>query len=355
MEWMIYGANGYSGALIAKEAKARGIHPILAGRNEMLVKKLANELGLSYRIFGLNDIEKITHHLSNMSLLLNCAGPFSMTSKPLIKACLENHTHYLDITGEIDVFEYAQKCDGEAKESNILLCPGVGFDVIPTDCIAHILKQALPDANQLTLGFDSNSPLSPGTTKTAIEGLANGGKVRINGQIMDVPFAYKTRSINFGNGEKLAMTIPWGDISTAYYSTSIPNIEVYIPASKRQISLMKKINFIRWFFRFNLVQNWLKKRASHRNGPDAKQREQQSTWVWGEVKNASGTCKSARLKTANGYALTITGSLMAVEFVLNNKVNAGYTTPALLLGDGAVSRLPGSSEIQLVQQINFVM
>ncbi|STX55635.1 saccharopine dehydrogenase [Legionella beliardensis] len=346
MEWIIYGANGYSGALIAREARARGMHPILAGRNEALVKKLADELELSYRIFGLNDIEEITQHLSNITLLLNCAGPFSKTSKSLIQACLNNHTHYLDITGEIDIFEYAQTCDNKAKEANILLCPGVGFDVIPTDCIAHMLKQVLPDAIQLTLGFDSKSHLSPGTTKTAIEGLAKGGRIRRNGQLIDVPLAYKTRSINFGNGEKLAMTIPWGDISTAYYSTRIPNIEVYIPASKRQIFIIKSINFIRWFFRFNFVQNWLKKKAAYRNGPDAEQRKQ-STWVWGEVKNASGICKSARLKTANGYALTVTGSLMTVEFILNNNVKSGYTTPSLLLGDDAVTKLPGSSKIQL--------
>lgn len=347
MKWMIYGANGYTGALIAKEAKARGMTPVLAGRNEALIKKLASELGLSYRIFGLNDIEQINHQFSSITLLLNCAGPFSETSKPLIEACLKNRTHYLDITGEISVFEYAQKCEHKAREANILLCPGVGFDVIPTDCIANILKKSLPDASQLSLGFDSKSPLSPGTAKTAIEGLADGGKVRINGQLVDVPLAYKTRSINFGNGEKLAMTIPWGDISTAYFSTRIPNIEVYVPASKKQISMLQKINLIRWFLRFNFVQNWLMKKAAHRKGPDSKQRKQQETWVWGEVKNDRGECKSARLKTANGYALTVTGSLMAVEFVLKNKVESGYTTPALLLGDDAVTKLPGSSRIQV--------
>lgn len=347
MKWMIYGANGYTGALIAKEAKARGMNPVLAGRNEKQIKKMADELGLSYRIFGLNDIEQIHQKMSNMTLLLNCAGPFSATSQPLIEACLKNHTHYLDITGEISVFEYAQKCDKKAREANVLLCPGVGFDVIPTDCIARALKKALPDACQLSLGFDSRSSLSPGTAKTAIEGLADGGKARINGQIVNVPLAYKTRQINFGNGEKLAMTIPWGDISTAYFSTKIPNIEVYIPTSKKQLFMLNKMNFVRWFLRLNFVQNWLKKKAAQQKGPNAKQRKEHATWVWGEVKNERGEHKSARLKTANGYALTITGSLMAVEFILNNKVEAGYITPALLLGDDAVSKLPGSSAIQI--------
>lgn len=347
MEWIIYGANGYTGALIATDAKKRGMRPILAGRNEIEIKKLADKLGLSFRIFELNNIEQISQHLSNIYLLLNCAGPFSMTGKPLIEACLKTQTHYLDITGEIDVFEYAQQRDNQARKANILLCPGVGFDVIPTDCIAHTLKKALPDACQLSLGFDADSPLSPGTAKTAIEALADGGKVRINGQLVNVPLAYKTRFINFGNGTKLATTIPWGDISTAYFSTGIPNIDVYIPASKKRIAMMKIINGVRWFFRFNAVQNWLKLKASHQKGPRSEQRDQQPSWVWGEVKNAAGDSKSARLKTANGYALTISGSLMAVDFVLTNNVQAGYTTPSLLLGEDAVTQLPGSSDIQL--------
>lgn len=346
MKWMIYGANGYTAQLIAREAKNRGLQPILAGRNEGLITKLAETLGFNYRIFALDDTQALNYHLSDIKLLLNCAGPFAKTSAALIKACLKNHAHYLDITGEISVFEYAQQCDTSARDARVMLCPGVGFDVIPTDCIASTLKKALPDACQLTLGFESKSPLSPGTATTAIDGLADGGKVRLNGALVSVAHAYKTRAIDFGNGKKMAMTIPWGDISTAYFSTGIPNIEVYIPAAKRHISKIQKLNWFRWLFRFNFVQTFLKKKAANQKGPDAQER-QQPTWVWGEVKNASGQCITARLKTANGYALTVTGSLMAVEYVLNNTVDPGYTTPAQLLGADAVTKLPGSSSIHL--------
>jgi short subunit dehydrogenase-like uncharacterized protein len=265
----------------------------------------------------------------------------------LIQACIRTGTHYLDITGEISVFEYAKQCDEAAKHANVLLCPGVGFDVIPTDCVANTLKKALPDACHLSLGFDSRSPLSPGTAKTAVEGLALGGRVRKNGQLESVPLAYKTRTIDFGEGEKLAMTIPWGDISTAYFSTQIPNIEVYVPTNKQQVSFLKKLNLFKWLFSFGFMQNWLKHKAGQRNGPDESQRKQQNTWVWGEAINAQGQIKTAKVKTANGYELTITGSLMAVEFILNNKVAAGYTTPALLMGEDAISKLPGCSKINL--------
>ncbi len=347
MTWMIYGANGYSGALIAKEAKLRGLSPILAGRNKEAITTLASSLDLPYKLFDLHDQDEVCKHISGLQLVLNCAGPFSKTCQSILSACLTEKVHYLDITGEISVFEYAQSLDKKAKEQGVLICPGVGFDVIPTDCIANKLKKAMPDATQLTLGFDSRSALSPGTTKTAIEGLAERGKVRKDKVLTDVPLAYKSRHIDFGNGEKLAMTIPWGDISTAYFSTHIPNIEVYIPTSKKQLSMLKYINFFRWLLRRPLIQSWLQKKASRLKGPNEKQRKNQKTWVWGEVQNNKGAVKIARVQTANGYELTVTGSLMVVDYIINNKVAGGYTTPALLLGVDAISSLPGCSEIEM--------
>lgn len=347
MEWMIYGANGYTGQLIAKEAKNRGMTPVLAGRDEDSIRKLADRLDLTYKVFTLSNAKDISNHLENTVLVLNCAGPFSQTSQPFIEACLQSQTHYLDITGEISVFENAQAFNQKAKEASVLLCPGVGFDVIPTDCIANALKEVLPDATELYLGFDSSSPLSPGTAKTAVEGLGDGGKIRRNGQIITVPIAHKTRSIDFGRGKKLTMTIPWGDISTAYFSTKIPNIEVYVPVSQKQIYLLKSLNYIRWLLNVSWVKNWLKKKASSQKGPNAKQLAQQSTWVWGEAKNSKGQIKTARIQTSNGYALTVNGSLMTVEFVLSNNIQGGYTTPALLLGIDAINKLSENHTIEL--------
>lgn len=343
--WMIYGANGYTGALIAKQAKAGGFNPILAGRNEVVIKQLGEELGLSTRVFDLNEPDHLKKQLSDIHLVLNCAGPFSATSRPMINACIESGIHYLDITGEISVFEYAKAQSHRAEASQCVLCPGVGFDVIPTDCVAATLKEALPDACYLVLGFDSNSSLSPGTAKTAVEGLSEGGKVRIDGQIKTVPFAWKTRTIDFGQGEKLATTIPWGDVSTAFYTTGIPNIEVYIPVSERKLGFLKKANAIRWLLGFSFIQNFLKRKVAQKSGPDTEQLKNLVTYVWGEVKNSKGESKSATLTTANGYALTITGSLAVVDYLLNNTVKAGFTTPARLMGSDFISTLPGSSEI----------
>lgn len=343
--WIIYGANGYTGELIAREAVKQGLTPILAGRSEDKIKPLAEELALSYKIFSLSNAPETEAALANEFLVLHCAGPFSATAEPMMRACINSGTHYLDITGEISVYEMAKTLDEAAKKAGVTLCPGVGFDVIPTDCVAAKLKQLMPDADQLSLGFDSSSVLSPGTAKTSIEGLSQGGKVRRDGKIVSVPLAYETRKIDFGDGEKLAMTIPWGDVSTAYFTTHIPNIEVYISAPLKMIKKLKGLNKFRFLLGLKFVQNYLKKQVDKKvKGPDESKRNSLKTYVWGEVRNKNGDVKTVKIKTANGYALTITGSLTVVDYLINHPDNQGYTTPAVLIGAGLVTTLPGSGD-----------
>src|SRR5436305_15188118 len=102
--WMIYGANGYTGELAAREAVARGLRPVLAGRNARAVAELALELGLDSRAFALDDPAAAAHGVAGMAAVLHCAGPFVRTSRPMVDACLAAGAHYLDITGEIAVF-----------------------------------------------------------------------------------------------------------------------------------------------------------------------------------------------------------------------------------------------------------
>ncbi|WP_430460752.1 saccharopine dehydrogenase family protein [Thalassolituus sp. LLYu03] len=347
-KWMIYGANGYTGELIAREAVKRGLKPILAGRSLDKVQKLAQELGTEAVAFPLDNVADAANNIRGCQLLLNCAGPFSATAEPMMNTCLQAKAHYLDITGEIAVFELAQSLKQQAETAGIVICPGVGFDVIPTDCVAAALKEALPDATHLTLGFDSRSGFSPGTAKTSVEGLAQGGKIRRNGKIVSVPLAYQVRRIDFGDGEKLAMSIPWGDVSTAFHTTGIPNIEVFIPGSPGMIAGAKRANYFRRLLGIRWVQNLVKARIEKSvKGPSESKRAVMPTHVWGEVTNARGERKTARILTANGYSLTITGSLAVVDFLQNNAVKGGAYTPARLVGPQLVSQLPESGAMTI--------
>jgi short subunit dehydrogenase-like uncharacterized protein len=346
--WLIYGAYGYSGELIAREAANQGLKPILAGRSEAKLAPLAGELDLAYRTFDLDDPAALPGKLEGVGLVLNCAGPFSATAPAMIEACLAAGAHYLDITGEIDIFEHAFAQHWAANEAGVVLCPGVGFDVIPTDCVAAHLAEALPDATHLALGFDSRSGFSPGTAKTSVEGLAGGGKVRKGGGIATVPLAFGVRRIDFGDGEKLAITIPWGDVATAWYTTGTPDIEVYIPGSPGLIKQAKRLNWIRPLLNLRPVQSFLKSRIEKKvKGPDAATREKLPTYVWGEVVNAEGDKRVARIKTANGYTVTIYGSLEVVKYLLGHDPEGGTYTPSKLVDKDLVKRLPGSGELRI--------
>ena len=343
--WLLYGANGYTGALIAREAVRRGMSPILAGRKADAVSSLARGLNLAHRVFPVT-----ATILDDVALVLNCAGPFSTTAASMMDACLRAGAHYLDITGEIDVFEQAWARDALARDVGIVLCPGVGFDVIPTDCVAAALKHALPDARRLALGFDSQSAISRGTARTAVEALAMPGRVRRDGRLIDVPQAWRVRRIDFGGGEKTSMTIAWGDVSTAFHSTGIQDIEVYVSATGQVLRAARLSNRLRWLTRLAPVQSLLKRAADQMVGPDAAARARQVTHVWGEAENATGTRRVARIHTANGYDVTVHGSLAVTAHVLQRDGDGGTFTPSMLMGKKLVEQLPGSGAIRIAEQ-----
>jgi short subunit dehydrogenase-like uncharacterized protein len=343
-EWMIYGANGYTGRLTALEAARRGMSPILAGRNAAALAKLAAETGLESRVFSLDSAAEVVENLADCHLVLHCAGPFSATSQPVIAACLAAGVHYLDITGEISVFANAHLQSEAARRADVVLFPGVGFDVVPSDCLAASLVAALPAAVELVLAFEAGGGPSPGTAKTSTEGLARGGAVRKDGKLQKVPLGYKSRSIPFASGERSAVTIPWGDVFTAYISTGIPDIEVYMSVPPATIQRLRKLRWLQPLLGTKLVLNFLKRRIERSvSGPDEQRRQNTDAQLWGQVKTADGRSVSGTMTTPNGYDLTVTASLGVVDYLLKNDVEGGYYTPSTLLGAGYAQTLPGVS------------
>jgi short subunit dehydrogenase-like uncharacterized protein len=346
--WMIYGAYGYSAKLIAEHAKDRGLAPVLAGRNPDKTRAVAEKLGFEWRAFPLDDPGVIADNLSDIDAVIHCAGPFSATSAQMIAACLRAGAHYFDITGEIEVFEHAHSAeiDAAAKAKGIVICPGVGFDVVPTDCLAKALIEALPDATDLNLGFHGSAHVSPGTAKTVVEKLGAGTKARRNSKIVDIPLV--TREIDYGRGPRQSMSISWGDVSTAYYTTGIGNITAFWPASDKMIRQFDMAGKLGWLLRRRPVQNFLKRKIEQKvRGPSEEQRNEMPVSVWAEVRNEHGQTATARMTTANGYTVTQLAPVAIIEHLRANDVPAGSTTPALLMGKDFASSLDGSSDIRV--------
>jgi short subunit dehydrogenase-like uncharacterized protein len=262
----------------------------------------------------------------------------------MIAACLRNKAHYLDITGEISVFEGAHRQDEAAKKAGIMIMSGVGFDVVPTDCMALYLKGQLPDATHLELALMSKGGrLSHGTAITIAEGLGNPSAIRKDGKIIPTKSGYTTREIDFGFTKKIGAEIPWGDVSTAYYTTGIPNIRVYNVLPKSLIKSMKMSNYLGPILRMRWVKNRaianIKKKPA---GPSDQERETSQSFVWGEVRNNNGATKQAVLTLPEGYTLTAETAVEIAKRVLDSSFTiVGFKTPATVFGADFIRQFAG--------------
>lgn len=340
--FLLYGANGYTGELIARHAKQYDLYPILAGRNKQALTALSAKLNLPYKVFDLGEAA-LDEALKDVQVVVHAAGPFQFTARQMIEACLRTGTHYLDINGDITVFEMIKQYDAASKEAGVMLMPGVGFDVVPTDCTALLLKKLLPDAVELKLAFAmEGGALSHGTATTMANRLGEGGAIRKNGKIIKVPFGKKGMWIDSGAKKYFVMNIPWGDVSTAYFTTGIPNIETYAGISPKTFRLLKLQFLFNWLLRMKPVRKYIKKRINKAPaGPSDEAREKATGFIWGQATDAAGHSVSARMHGPEGYTLTLHSTLLITKKVLSGEWKPGYQTPAGVYGEDLVLKIPG--------------
>jgi len=341
--FLIYGATGFTGRLTARTAKESGLAPVLAGRNAAKLKAIAEPLGLEYRAFELSDPGKIDAALEQVDAVLHIAGPFSATSKPMADACLRTGTHYLDVTGEIDVFEALAARDAEARQAGIMLLPGVGFDVVPSDCLAVHLKEKLPDADDLKIYIAGGSnALSRGTARTMVQGVPLGTRVRRNGRIVTASPRPKATTCDFGDGPIPTIVISWGDVSTAYHSTRIPNIEVRMAATAAMRVAASMPDYVRRIMATSFVQSLLKARIDRMpEGPSEEALRSGRTVLVGVATNANGKTARARLTTSQGYMLTAQTASEIARRVAFGEFKPGFQTPGLVFGADFILRFDG--------------
>ena len=341
--FLLYGSYGYTGSLIADEAVRKGMRPLLAGRDAARLKAQADALELDHRLISLDDRTSLEGVLREVPLVLNCAGPFHHTYRPVAETCLQSGRHYLDITGEIMVFEALAAMDKDAKEAGVMLLPGVGLDVVPSDCLAAHLYKRMPSATRLTLAMKwSGGGFSHGTALSAVEHISERGAVRKKGKLVRVPLFSKTRQIDFGGGLHTAVNIPWGDVSTGYYSTGIPNIEAYMVIPK---SAMRVVRFLRPFLGLATIpsmQWWLHQMVKRLPaGPTAEARRLGRSRFWGEARDDQGHTVISRLEAPEGYTLTSETALAVVARVLAGDFKTGFQTPSLAYGADFILEFEG--------------
>ncbi len=331
---LVYGATGYTGKLVAREAAARGLDVVLAGRDAEKLKAVAEPLGFETRTVLLDDAPRLRAMLEEIRAVLHIAGPFSATAAPMVDACLATGTHYLDVTGEIDVFEAIARRDAEARRAGILLLPGAGFDVVPSDCLAAHTAARVEDPTDLRIAIAGiGGGVSRGTARTLIESLGDGLRIRRDGILQRRPNGSLERRFDFGAGPTRGIAMPWGDVATAFHSTGIPNIEVYFILSGGVPRLLKASRLATPLFRSPALQRFLKSRVEAMpEGPTDAARDSTRTFLLAEVEAADGHRARSLLETPSGYALTPIAALEAGRRAATGETPVGFQTPATAFG-----------------------
>jgi len=322
--FLLYGSYGYTGQLIAEQALREGLRPILAGRDGARLRPQAERLGLEYRAFPLEDRAALDSALGEVGAVLHCAGPFVHTFRRMAEACLRTKRHYVDISGEIEGFEALAALDGEAHRAGVMLLPGGGFDVVPSDCLAAHLKRRLPGATHLSLFIRGvGAGISRGTAASAIENMHRQGRVRQAGKIVRVPPAWKVLQRDFGRGPVRVVSVGWGDVSTAYHSTGIPNIETYMAIPRLLTDFMRAGRLFGPVSYSRPVKNLLKALLNFLPpGPPLQKREHGLAVILGEVTDEQGGRALSKLEMPEAYTLT---ALTAVE-IMKRILAAGAST-----------------------------
>ncbi len=317
---LIYGATGYTGRMAAAHAKTLGLDFEIAGRNRQMLASLAEALAVPFRVFEAD--ADAAQSLAGIDVLLNFAGPFAQTAEPLMRACLEAGVDYLDITAEINVYRLAERLGAEAAEAGVMLLPGVGWDVVPTDCLTVHVAQRVQEPRSLRVALQVPGSMSRGSAMSVSEIIGAGLMARVDGHLVPIPDALP-QEFDFGDGLVPCAPLSFGDLVTAWHSAGIPDIAMFVHVSgeafpEGDLSLLP-------------------------DGPTAEQRDAHRACAVAEVTAADGTVVRSMIETVNGYSYTPLAAVEAARRVLEGERRTGFETPARVFGGGFAETIEGTT------------
>ena len=340
---LVYGSYGYTGELIVERAVKEGLSLILAGRDEVRLRAQAEKYGLPFRAFDLSDTAALDSALQEVDAVLHCAGPFSLTYRQMAEACLRNKKHYVDISGEIEGFEALAQMDEAAKQAGIMLLPGAGFDVVPSDCLSAHVANKLPGATNLNLYIKGiGGGVSRGTARSGIENSHRQGRIRRDGKIVNVQNVWNEKQVDFGRGPTRLISVGWGDVSTAYHSTGIPNVTAYMSFPQAAVNMMKLTRYIGPVLYTRAARDFLKWLIGVviPAGPSKTKNENGFSLMIAEVSDGSRTVR-AKLRTPEGYKLTALTSVEIMKRILADEYKPGFQTPSKMFGADFILQFDG--------------
>lgn len=317
---LLYGATGYTGKIIAERAKELNLDFDIAGRDQDKLLSVANKLNVGYHVFGVDDQDAWQEALKDKHVLINAAGPFALTARQAMEACLKAGVHYLDISAELDTYQLAESLDQEAKAAGIQIISGAGLFVSYDALVVHLSK-LIAEPEYLSVGFRHYGGFSKGSVLSSKNIADLGILIRKNGDIIHNPHP-ESKTFSFGEQQVECIPTPLGGIILSYKSTGIPNIEEYF-------SLKLPVNELPDLTAGNLHGGPTKEeRAAGRNGISA------------EITGRDGKVVKAYVDAPSGYDLTPLSVVAIAHRILKEDFKTGYQSPGSAYGEEILNDIP---------------
>jgi short subunit dehydrogenase-like uncharacterized protein len=318
-----------------------GIDFVVAGRDAAKTETLGAELGVPSRVFSLDDPAEVDQGLEGIDVLLNAAGPFMYTAGAMLDGCLRKSVHYLDLSGEVDSLSRAAEADEVARGLGLMVLPAIGFDVVPSDCVAVHVARRLPGATRLTIHVSASNLMSHGSGVTLAEHIGIPVHTRRDGRLEQMRLRMQMRWADFGARRSPTVAVSWGDVVTAYHSTGIPNIEVYFEATSFRLAAVTINQYWGWLLRTPTANAWFRSYADMLPaGPTKEERAQQRSTILVEAESSTGVMRS-RIETPEAYEFTAATATRVIHDVMDGRRRPGFQTPGTLFGPDFVLDFEG--------------
>ena len=331
-DWLIYGANGYTGRILVEQAAKQGHKPVIAGRSPEKIKPLAEQYDLPYSILDLHDINALSEKVADFKLISNFAGPFPLTARPIAEACLENGINYIDVSGDLNTIQYIFDLNEKARAKSIVMIPAAGFITYATECLAHYIAEQIDETKFIELGVYIIGGTSRGTAISTVDSIKDGCLIRKDHQLIPVKFGKDTKKIPFPDGRKPAWAVPLAELLTVHKALTIPDIKVFnvMPHFLHLLRLIAPL--IQKTMKIEVFKRIAKKIAAKQpEGPTREQNLNTKSYLWARAGDKIGNEKQAWLETPEAYYFTALLNIRFAEVILGSDLK-GSITPSEAFG-----------------------
>ena len=367
---LLYGATGYSGRLIAAEARRRYSDSrdvtidrhqvVLGGRDGAELADMTRTLELDHLVFTLDDRERVLSALRGFDVVINAAGPFARTASRLMRAAIEVGIPYVDINGEVDVYRALDDLSRIALHRGVTIVSGSGFTATVSDMMLEsALSTVRPsDARTVWIAFSAMRHFSRGSLHAMLRSVRERVLVVREGKVVHVPVGRLERMFDFGQDKqqhdgtqrpnddsrrprpaRIASAINTIDTLTASRTARRKQAESISIESYAEMSATVRLGYQIGALSAPLLQIPLVQRLNHfqiaqlPDGPSAEDRTETRQKVLLQIESPlRTTLVDWRLTTPDAYDFTARSALAVAEKVAGASGGGGWKTPSEVLG-----------------------